>query len=156
MSKIEFDLKDSVAQLINCKEILGNKISKVCSRIGFDDSKITWIVFDPNEKEKENFFAHIRGYYGCDYGYCVPEINKIWISTLSIMKDDDASPLKKIHSQLKLLLLNKEDFLANVIIDEITHIQTGSDHGSEKYDTQLRENLISYYLSPKGQAVLKI
>lgn len=151
MSKIEYDFKNTIILYADYKKILQNKISKVCSKIEFDDSKITWVIFNPDEHEREDFLGYIgrfcgwnlRRYCGWDYGHCNPKKNKIWISTLSIMKDYDASRLKK------------DDFLADVIIDEITHIQTDSDHGSAKYDMTFRENMINYYFSPIEQAMLK-
>lgn len=149
MSNIKFDSKRTVIALyVNYKEILQKKINSVCGKIGFNDAKIIWLIFDPNEKERENAFDNIRiGLNGKDYGFCIPAENKIWISTLSIMKDKDLSPINKIRSQLKIPGDVEEDFLADVILDEITHIQTNCDHGSSKYDRKLQENAEKYYLS---------
>ncbi len=157
VSNIEFDSKrTAIVMYVNYKEILQKKISSVCSKIGFDDAKITWLIFDPNEKERKNAFDHIRiGMNGKDYGFCIPAENKIWISTLSIMKDKDSSPINRIRSQLKIPRDVEEDFLADVIIDEITHIQTNCDHGNSKYDRKLQENAEKYYLSTFDRILLQ-
>lgn len=157
VSNIKFDFKRTAIVLyVNYEEILQKKISSVCSKIGFDDAKITWLIFDPNEKGRKNAFDHIRiGMNGKDYGFCIPAENKIWISTLSIMKDKDSSPINRICSQLKIPGNVEEDFLADVIIDEITHIQTNCDHGNSKYDKKLQENAEKYYLSTLDRILLQ-
>ncbi len=33
------------------KKILLDKIRKVCKKIGFDDSKIRWVIYKPNKYE---------------------------------------------------------------------------------------------------------
>lgn len=157
VSKIKFDSKGtSIVLYVNYKEILQKKINSVCGKIGFNDAKITWFIFDPNEKERKNAFDYIRiGLNGKDYGFCIPAENKIWISTLSIMKDKDLSPINKIRSQLKIPGDIEEDFLADVILDEITHIQTNCDHGSSKYNRKLQENAEKYYLSTIERILLQ-
>lgn len=148
MSNIKYDFKNTAILYVNYEEILEKKINSVCSKIGFDDSKITWFIFNPDEQKSKNNIGHIRiGYGGKDYGFCVPSENKIWISTLSIMKDRNASPLNIIHYRAKLPGMKEDDFLANVILDEITHIQTGYNHGSDEYDRKFQENVKKYYLS---------
>jgi hypothetical protein len=62
------------------------------------------------------------------------------------MKDKNLSLINKMRSQLKRLGDIEEDFLADVILDEITHIQTNCNHGSSKYDRKLQENAEKYYL----------
>lgn len=157
VSKIKFDSKGtSIVLYVNYKEILQKKINSVCGKIGFNDAKITWFIFDPKEKERKNAFDYIRiGLNGKDYGFCIPAENKIWISTLSIMKDKDLSPINKIRSQLKIPGDIEEDFLADVILDEITHIQTNCDHGSSKYNRKLQENAEKYYLSTIERILLQ-
>jgi hypothetical protein len=148
MSNIKFDSKRTAIVLyVNYEEILQEKINSVCGKIGFDDTKITWFIFDSNETDRKNTLAHIRiGLNGKDYGFCIPVKNKIWISTSSIMKDKNLSLINKMRSQLKRLGDIEEDFLADVILDEITHIQTNCNHGSSKYDRKLQENAEKYYL----------
>ena len=48
-----------------------------------------------------------------------------------------------------------DDSLANIIIDEITHIQTQSNHGTNKYDKKFGENLTLYYLNEIQRLSLK-
>lgn len=157
MSNIKFDFKNTaIIQYADYEKILQKKIDSVCNKIGFNDSKIIWFIFDPKEKERKNALNHIRiGMNGKDYGFCNPSENKIWISICSIMKDKDALPINRIRAQLKIPGRVEEDFLADVILDEITHIQTGCDHGSEEYDRKLQENAEKYYRSTIDHIMLQ-
>ena len=158
MSNIKFDFNSTaIIQYVDYEKILQKKINSVCKKIGFDDSKITWIIFVPNEKERKSLLNHIRiGLNGKDFGFCIPAEKKIWISTLSIMKDKEAAlPINRIRDQLKIPEMVKEDFLADVILDEITHIQTNCDHGSDKYNRKLQENAEKYYLPTIDRIMLK-
>ena len=40
---------------------------------------------------------------------------------------------------------NDCDSLENILIDEITHIQTRCDHGNPIYDNKHKENIQKYY-----------
>lgn len=149
MSNIKYDIKGSL--YMNYMKILENKISIVCNKIGFDDSHITWFIFDADERKREskNIMDSLRiGYTGKDYGFSYINKNEIWISTLSIRKDKNSVQFNMIGNLPKLPLKKENDFLASVIIDEITHIQTGCDHGSYEYDIKLQENTEIYYFSP--------
>lgn len=144
------------AMILYCdyKKVLQSKIDKVCSKIGFDDSKIQWLIYNP-KSNKTSLAQILVGLNGEDYGYCNPNDNMIWISTLSIQKDASSSPLKNYNNLLKLQK-DTNDFLANVIIDEITHIQTKSNHGSAKYDDKFKDNVMRYYLNPVDRIMLKM
>jgi len=160
----------------NYKEILGKKITEVCNKIGFDDPDILWFIYDPNKPvpEAENHLAGSKRHSPLDeikrqinkvlgqkirsvinyYGYCFIKEKKIWISIASIMKDSGLlpfnNPLFKNYSRI-----SGSDFLADVIIDEITHIQTGCDHGDPKYDTQRQKNTERYYTTIFDRILLK-
>lgn len=126
--------------------ILQKKIDKVCRRIGFDDSKVEWHIFEPkiDSISKTNSILQriLIGQKGENYGYTYISKNEIWISTWSLQKDNGINSITKHPFKSNE---NKEDFLADVIIDEITHIQTGLDHGCSQYDNQLMQNIVKYY-----------
>lgn len=128
------------------KEILEKKIIEVCNRLGFDDSDVTWHIFDPKNKSNCILSQMLIGTRGKDYGYCNPKSKSIWISTFAIMN----SEMHSIQSNFSTLNNNRlhpssSDLLANVIIDEITHLQTNCNHGTSKYDNQLLSNLRMFY-----------
>lgn len=147
MSTIKFAEKaegtvKAVASLVDYSEILQRKITSICNSIGFNDSKITWVIYDPPKPNLSNLTNKIRiGHNGLDYGFTLLTKNEIWISTSSIMKDVDLPLASKIFKKPE----DGNDFLARVILDEITHVQTDCDHGMDKYDRKLEENCRKYF-----------
>ena len=146
MSKIQLDPE---LKLI-CPEfhdILKVKIISVCNKIGFDDSQVVWWIFDPTNTSSNRIPNNLLiGKHGRDYGYCDFRSNEIWISTLALRKSmQEQNQRKRSH----ILGYNKscEDFLADVIIDEITHLQTKSHHGTTCYINKYRDNHRLYYSS---------
>lgn len=143
---------DSEIQIlyVNYKEYLARKIKLVCSKVGFSYDNIKWIIFDPKISNvygnKPNQIQKIFiGSQGQDYGACNLK-DKIWISTLAIQKElIENSTLTKMNTMLNGTTQKKEDFLANVILDEIAHISTKSNHGDEKYDEELTRLKDLYY-----------
>lgn len=128
------------------KEKLNQKIQDVCSKIGFDDSNITWVIYNPKSKSKDKLLNNIFiGINGKDYGYSILQYNEIWISILSITSKYSMLIEDRIAEILKLNNEKGKDFLANVILDEVTHIQTKCDHGDNQYDEKLKENYKLYY-----------
>ena len=129
---------------------LSNKIKAVCSKIGISYKGITWIIFDPAISDiygniPDNLQKIFIGRKGSDYG-ATNGIDTIWISTLSISRDFSSFyTLKKLQQTIGFLPTNDEDFLAEVIIDELTHIATGCDHGTATYDKKYVEFLNVYY-----------
>ena len=120
------------------KKILLDKIRKVCKKIGFDDSKIRWVIYKPNKYEiKLN--TNLLSY---DFGFCILEKNEIWISTLAIEKERSNLTCEK---SCVFPPKNESDSLENILIDEITHIQTRCDHGNPIYDNKHKENIQKYY-----------
>lgn len=132
---------------LNC---LSDKIKTVCSKIGFSYTGITWIVFDPAISDiygnkPDNMQKIFIGRKGIDYG-ATNGIDTIWISTLAISKDYSTfNTLKKLQQNIGIFPTNDKDFLAEVIIDELTHIATGCDHGTAKYDKKYAEFMNAYY-----------
>lgn len=143
---------DSKIQMLywNYKKCLADKIKLVCSKVGFSYDGIKWIIFDPKISDiygnKPDQIQQLWiGIKGKDYGACNLK-DTIWISTLAINRGGAAnSSLKKINNVVNITTHNKEDFLADVIMDEIAHISTGCNHGNRKYDTQLAEFKDLYY-----------
>lgn len=143
---------DSEIQIlyVNYKECLARKIKLVCSKVGFSYDNIKWIIFDPKISNvygnKPNQIQKISiGSQGQDYGACNLK-DKIWISTLAIEKElIENSTLTKMNTMLNGTTQKKEDFLANVILDEIAHISTKSNHGDKKYDEELTRLKDLYY-----------
>lgn len=142
MSKIEFS-KEVGPLRLNYEDVLRRRINQVCQKIGFDDSRIIWTIF--NAKNKRAIDSVLVGLKGEDYGYCVPKENKIFISIQAIQRDSLSNPINKI---VKVSGKKENNFLADVILDEITHIQTRSNHGDGKYENQLNKNRRKYYFSP--------
>lgn len=126
---------NSVSEQPVYKFVLQQKIAEVCKAIGFDDSDITWIIFD---NRNFNLIKHTANYgwnlgelftvnHGEDYGYCYPARNEIWISTFTLQQAAPAARKVYISSTPSIC---KRDILADVLIDEITHIQTQCDHNT--------------------------
>lgn len=69
-------------------ETLKNKINLVCKRIGFDDSKVIWHIYEPKQNNTmgENSILEriLIGQKDERYGYTDIERKEIWIPTLSI------------------------------------------------------------------------
>lgn len=141
---------NSVSEQPVYKFVLQQKIAEVCKAIGFDDSDITWIIFD---NRNFNLIKHTANYgwnlgelftvnHGEDYGYCYPARNEIWISTFTLQQAAPAARKVYISSTPSIC---KRDILADVLIDEITHIQTQCDHNSISYKAKLGENKRKYY-----------
>lgn len=124
------------------KELLEKKIKDICSKIAFNDSGVTWIIYDSINMESSTFGLHLAKKQENPFGYCNTFEKKIYISNHSLNSDFFNSPFKASSA---LVDRKQKDLLANVIIDEITHLQTGYDHGHPKYEQQLSENHRKYY-----------
>ena len=123
------------------KSTLQKKIDIVCKKIDFDDSLIQWNIYEP-ETHNNTAIGILVGIKGSNYGFCDPYQNKIWISTLSIQKELKTN---KLFSNILCLHKKQNDFLAEVIIDEITHIQTKANHGDSDYARLYEQNVCRYY-----------
>lgn len=117
----------------------------MCKALEFNDSDITWTIlnnkgFNVNDYgasfcwNLEDLFVVKRGK---DYGYCYPAKNEIWVSTLALRQN--LYTLTKTTTCTPFPLW-KNDILADVLVDEITHIQTMRDHDDEYYNSKLKEN----------------
>lgn len=132
-------------------ETLKNKINLVCKRIGFDDSKVIWHIYEPKQNNTmgENSILEriLIGQKDERYGYTDIEWKEIWIPTLSIKNEIgiDNEVNRAINGVVNFGKINRE-LLADVIIDEITHIQTGLNYGNKEYDALLIDYTNRYYL----------
>lgn len=153
MSKIEYN-SNTGSTLSMYRQILQEKISSVCSKTGFDDSEITWIIFEhdatPTNTILDSFFI---GMHGKDYCYCDSVQKKIWISTLALQRS--GNPIMSNAADISGRKSAGDDFLADVLIGGITRIQTGESHGDSSYDEKFRENKEKYYSSSFGEASIR-
>ena len=148
MSKIVFH--NSVPEQSTYKLALQQKITEVCRAIEFDDSDIIWKIFNNSDfnvkKHAMNCGWDLEGLFtvkrGEDYGYCYPKRNEVWISILALQQDTCA--LKNISTGLALPLY-RDGILADVLIDEITHMQTKRDHNDPYYNFKFEENKSKYF-----------
>lgn len=140
--------------LADYQKILAQKIKEVCSKISFNHSTQTFHIYDPKFGIPKTIHDVLTGSNGNKYGYTDVKTWDIYISTLAIRNDmlfanDKISRMFDNISGLK----KRDDFLADVIIDEITHVQTHKDHGNKEYDKKWLENMNLYYLDPFDKAM---
>lgn len=148
MSKIEYKDIGAKSLIYDYKGILQKKINEVCLKIGFNDSDVNWYIFDPSKGKNIIEFALV-GEQGKDYGYCLPRKKEIYISVLAI-----EAQLEKSNS---LLAVDRNsDFLADVILDEITHIQTAKDHDDAEYKNKLRKNNENFCYTLSERVLAKV
>ena len=129
------------------EKILRNKIDLVCKRIHFTPSTVKWIIFDSSERKRDLKGNVLVGTRGSDYGFCFPKRKEIWISTLALQKSNFNKKTESLQRQVfNTLMYNRtSDYLADVLIDEITHIQTGKDHEDLKYKETFTKNRKMFY-----------
>ena len=140
-------LEKNVPLLAAYPIILNKKIAKVCRKINFDDTGITWIIYNPTRQFSTNILLDLISRKATnDYGYCIPEINKIWISTKAIHADPYSLSLQ-INNDIQSFMKPNKDLLADVILDEITHIQTRCNHRNPEYEKKYKENYDMYYFN---------
>lgn len=124
--------------------ILQKAINRVLSKIGLSDEGITWMIFNEKSCMKNGILpSHIFLQNSYRYGYCNVDKKIIGISTAAIMK---APNYELLTIMQKILPQQKEDFLVDVILDELAHIKTGKDHGSKAYDDTLSDYRRRYYI----------
>lgn len=144
MSNIRYD--NNSCNFANYQKILQAKITDICQKIAFDDAGVAWVIFDA-KKNYSNCInsSFLVGMRGCDYGFFDCKTDEIWISIDAIQRGFSATSITDKIPKLIPKPLKKDDFLANVLLDEITHYQTRANHGTTKYDNKLQENIRKYY-----------
>lgn len=157
MSKIIYRNGQTMVLGFDHKKVLQEKISKVCRKIHFDDSGVTWEIFDSfteyadgrKKKVSERPFVGIKN-DGSDYAATDIQKRIVYVSLMAIGLDRRFAGMM-LSANLPGLNLGMpryrkyEDKLANILIDEITHLQTGKGHKSEIYNEKFRENMRMYY-----------
>ena len=124
------------------KPILMEKVREVSAKIGFDASKVTWRTYrnyrigDP--------ISHFTKKKVYNYGYCYPEKREVFIEEQLIMNSLQSPKFFRAVFP-ELYRSNDQVTLERVLIDEITHIQTGLDHGTTGYDKQFQFNWNKYF-----------
>ena len=123
--------------IINIKHNLRRKIDEVLNLLGETDDEIHWVITD-------KYSLH-HGFYGMFRrgapAWALPDRNEVYID-LSILWGLSL-PTSTLHNLMSPRSHN--DFLADVIMDELAHIKTGKDHGSTEYDEKLASYHNRYY-----------
>lgn len=146
MSNIRYDMGTNFASY---GITLQRTITDILNKIGISDEGIRWVIFDEKKFLKDRILPslpaiYLEKYY--KYGFCDIENKEIWISTAAIMK----APLYGIQDMInKVLPTKKNNFLVNVILDELAHIVTKKNHGNKIYD----DKLMSYYRCYYGNGI---
>lgn len=144
MSNIRYD--DNSSHMAGYKKLLQAKIYSVCQSIEFDDEGISWVIFDAKKAYPDGIIGSILvGSKGSDYGFFNPRTGEIWISIEAIQRGASVTSMVDTIAISMCKPSKRDDFLADVLLDEITHYQTRADHGTREYDDKLRENRRRYY-----------
>lgn len=140
MSDIHYDMGTNFAIY---GIILQKTIDDVLKRLGISDNGIKWIIFEEEKYQKQSMIPSFALYRNYRYGFCRISAKEIWISTSAIMKAPyyGWSDIMQISGISK----KKDNFLANVIMDELSHIITKKDHGNKIYDDKLSYFRSIYY-----------
>lgn len=144
MSNIRYD--DNSSHMAVYKELLQAKIYSVCQSIEFDDEGISWVIFNAKKAYPDDIIGPILvGRKGSDYGFFDPRKGEIGISIEAIQRGASVTSMVDTIAISMFKPSKRDDFLADVLLDEITHYQTGANHGTPKYDDKLRDNRRRYY-----------
>ena len=123
--------------LANIKNRLRKKVDEVLNLLGETDSEIHWIITD-------KYSLH-HGFYGLfrrgSPAWAFPNQKEIYIDICILWRL--SLPTSTLYDFMNVRFHN--DFLANVIMDELAHIKTGKDHGSKEYDEKLTSYVDRYY-----------
>lgn len=146
MSNIRYDMGTNFASY---GITLQRTITDILNKIGISDEGIKWVIFDEKKFMKNSLLPSIPTFYlekDYKYGFCNIDKKEIWISTAAIMR----APLYDIPDVMKKVLPTKmNNFLVNVILDELAHIVTKKNHGNKIYD----DKLMSYYRCYYGNGI---
>ena len=127
------------------REILYDKAREVTQKIGFVVNRLEFVIFDAKTKKINSTTLHHLNVFipaGRDYGYYDHNTKKIWISTMTLQKSQH--PLKLPFTKL-IKPKPGSDFIANVIIDELTHRKTDKGHGTNEYDELYKQYICRFY-----------
>lgn len=157
MSNIRSYAKETrtAAGIIDYRSILQEYIDKVLQIIGENDIGITWYICDETDfSVNYKWLSHVAIPLNCQssrkYGRCSIKTKEVWISTAAIRTVQGITvglmnkkmPQLLLEKSLKISGLQERNMdipeLVWVILDEFTHIKTGADHGTPKYDEKLK------------------
>ena len=139
---------ESSSRMTIYEGILEGAINDVCQRIGFDPNTVVWVIYSVDDSKLIPPLVP-DWLMNCDFrrknqwGYCKIAEKAIYISTKAIIKSKYAIPNECSLSFGKRR--SAHDMLTDVLLDEITHIQTRRDHGYPAYDQQYQNNYCKYY-----------
>lgn len=140
---------ESSSRMTIYEGILEGAINDVCQRIGFDPNTVVWVIYSVDDSKLipplvPDWLINCNSQRKNQWGYCEIAENKktIYISTKAIIQSKYALPNKcSLGFEKKR---STHDTLTDVLLDEITHIQTRRDHGSPAYDRQYQNNCCKY------------
>lgn len=134
------------------KSNLQHKLNIVLPKINETDSDIKWYIYDANNVPKKqdagiesliklppipSLISNI-----CP-GFASPQNRQIWILDRPITLYIPLTGFPRVTNAF--LRGNNDDYLANIIMDELAHIRTGLDHDSEAYNKKLLHYRELYY-----------
>lgn len=120
----------------------------ILKRIGRDFHEVKWIIYDcdrppiPKSQKQivdllpQNYrlFCLPKEHY---YGFCCVPENNVYISTATIQ--DRLLHPQNLYLQNLYPQREKISLFAKVVTDELAHIATQADHGTERYEDTLSE-----------------
>ena len=123
---------EGVMSLAIYNETLNNKLVEVANKTGANVKSVEWIIYEAEKKvDLFNCSTPIRvTRYGEEYGFMPLGTQQAWISTRAIRE----ATLVSGHFSNLSCFKEKSDILADIIIDELVHVETQKDHGTKEYD----------------------
>ena len=139
---------ESSSRMTIHERILEEAINDVCQRIGFNPNNVVWVIYSVDDSNLiqslvHNMLMNCSSQRKNQWGYCKITEKAIYISTKAIIQSKYALPNK--YALRFGEKRSTHDMLTDVLLDEITHIQTRCDHGSPAYDQQYQDNYCKYY-----------
>ena len=146
---VRYTSKDeSYAYVDNGEEDAYKKsIEKVCQKLNFDASDVTWVIYDP--KDPPPTLSQLLGITGMSYifepiekYYMNIRAKKICISTATLyntLTTNQSENLFKTDSDSNLNLVDK------LIIEAITRLQTKTTKNDEIFKKKLKENYDKFF-----------
>lgn len=147
-------LNESSSRMTIHEEILEGAIKDVCRRIGFDPNTVMWVIYSVDNNMMQplmsSWLANCISHQKNQWGYCGIGRNQkiVYISTKTI--NYSKYMLYALYALPNVFFVDfrkeqmADDILTAVLLDEITHVQTGRDHGNPVYEQQYLYNYNRY------------
>lgn len=119
------------------KATLQEGVSAIIAQIGEDFRDVQWVIFDADKLlnlHPKVFGISFAPRRGEEYGFCKIAKEEIWVSTHTLHSYNKAV----VGSTKTLGLFGGSDLFTDVIIDELAHIKSRSDHGTPEYERTYR------------------